>query len=115
MTFGKINIEKSLVARRDTAESKTDDRGQLMGANNNVNGEESQQQKQHNSTTCALAQHHERRGERIMVIVALGILAVLGTAKPLERFLNSNNLIQQHVRSHNTTSAEERGQLTIDS
>ena len=62
MTFGTINIEKSLVARRDTAESKTDDRGQLMGANNNVNGEESQQQKQHNSTTCALAQHHERRG-----------------------------------------------------
>ena len=29
MTFGTINIEKSLVARRDTAESKTDDRGQL--------------------------------------------------------------------------------------
>ena len=29
MTFGTINIEKSLVAQRDTAESKTDDRGQL--------------------------------------------------------------------------------------
>ena len=78
MTFGTINIEKSLVARRDTAESKTDDRGQLMGANNNVNGEESQQQKQHNSTTCALAQHHERRGERVMIIVALAILVALG-------------------------------------
>ena len=108
MIFGTINIETSLGARRNTAESRTDDREQLMGANNNVNGEESQQQKQHNSTTCALAQHHERRGERVMVVVALGILAVLGTAKPFGRFLNSNNFIQQHVRSHNTTSAEEK-------
>ena len=33
MTFGTINIEKSLVARRNTAESKTDDRGQLIVGN----------------------------------------------------------------------------------
>ena len=31
MTFGTINIEKLLVTRRNTAESRTDDRGQLMG------------------------------------------------------------------------------------
>jgi hypothetical protein len=47
MTFGTINIEKLLVARRNTAESKTDDRGQVIvgngqgtGANNNVNAKE---------------------------------------------------------------------------
>ena len=78
MTFGKINIEKSLVARRDTAESKTDDRGQL---------------------TILISHSLER---------SLAKLVYDSWQCHRERYLNNrNNIIQQHLRSHNATSAEE--------